>query len=532
MTKPAMKNLKTHSQTVFKYLYAFLRIISLTGIVVSLFFLLLSILNVGYFCSIDIPGDKRGIINLFFLFVLLLIFSWEKAQDYFFKFMAAAEKLFGWKYFFLAMSIAVLSCYILMSLSMYFSLRYNEEAGLLERTVYDSYNGKFLFNSLYNKSFLAEHFSAALLFFIPLHYFFRDLLTMQFVCVFLVWGSGLILRKIMQAEGHNDSFTGYICFIFYNCQIAVAALDIHFEQFLMPGVFMMFLAYIKKWRVCYWLSVILILLIKEDSALYLAGFSLFIMLNDKRYGAGAATFIASISWFIFVFLAGMPAFTDGVEYKFLKQNYAAWGGTFPEMLKSFIMHPLKLFKALFAERYLSFFAGLGLLPFFNPAAVLIFIPAWLVPAISANPDQNRLIYYYGIPLLAFSSIAAIIGFRTKLFRERIGIKAKYVLAAAILIVNTGYFKFYEVERENINFIKQVKEIPAGSTVLAGYQACGYIEKNCNIIKWNNKMIDADYIVLAPKDIKYQWLNLKRFIPERKYSDIAENCKCHILKKIK
>jgi hypothetical protein len=526
-----MNKIIIDNKFVVKISLALIRFVIAAGLVLTALSCVLSALNVKYFMEFKLPENLRGNFNLMYVLVFLFVAAREDPWNFFLSCSEKTAKVMDKKGFFPFMSAAMFIIYLVTAASGYLSLNYNSFAGLMERIVYNSYNGKFLFYDLTGKSYLAEHLSFAPVYFIPFHFVIRSIISMLLICVISLWAGGIILRDILKTEGHGNAVTNFVCLIYFNSQIIISNIGVGFEQLIVPGVLFMYCCYLKKWHWGYWAALVFVLTLKEDLALYSAGFALYAIIKDKRQHTGVLTLAASLAWFFSSFYVWLPAFAGEHGYKFLNSNYSQWGRSLGEIALSFTMHPLKLIQAMLSPVYLQFFSSLALLPFFKAGGILIFINAWIVCAASANIDQNQIRYYYGIGLFVFTILAAVAGLNTALFREKLGRETKVILAAMVLVLNVGWFSFSKFDFQVLDFIKTLNTIPPGSSVTAGYYANAYVKKDSSIVTWAGEKIDTDYIVLTWRDIRLAWRNIKKNMPKDKYVNISTYDKCYIFKKI-
>ena len=510
-------------------IFRLMLIAAMAAILLSCF---LSMLNVKSIFGFGIPDSLRENFNYMYILAFVFVLFRRKPWEFFLILAEKTEKILGRKEFFPVMSAVMLVIYLFSAGSLFLSLRLGGFADMMERVIYNSYNGNFLFYDVTQKSYLAEHFSFAPLYFVPVHFLFRSTLSVLIACVLLLWGGGLMLRAILKTEGHADPLVNFICLIYFNSRIIISNMNIQFEQLIIPLVFLTYLAYLKKWNVLYIFSFIVLLTIKEDISLYMAGFGIYVLIRERRYYTGGLTFLASIIWFFMTFFVFIPHFAGDSGYKFLHNNYSAWGGSISGAAGMFITHPFRLLSAMLNPVYLLFFLSMALLPFFDFCSVLIFINAWVVLATSSNVDQATMSYYYGFGLFAFSVIAATIGLKSVFFRQKTGRSLKFAMAAFVIVLNVGWFNFVKYDPKALAYIKTIGQIPAGSTVTAGYFAGAYVKKDAKLTKWTEAKAGTDYVVLTWDDVRQHWLNAGKILPKEGYVNLSKIDKNYIFEKLK
>lgn len=238
---------------------------------------------------------------------------------------------------------------------------------------------------------------------LPLYFIFSSPITLQ-ICSAILIASGIIpIYLLCKSHKLSNLVTIIICFIYslYTPAICSTYYDFHEIMFLLPLFLWLFYHYEKNNNILFTIFTILILLTKEDAAIYLMVFSIY-MIFDNNKKKGFITLISSIIYFITVVSLinkyGEAIMTDRY-YNLILTNTSS---EMIEVFKTIITNPGYFIKQL----------------------------------ITSNNNSNEKIYYYLKIFLPFGFCI----FNTKKFKNYI------LLVPIIYITMTTYIYSY-----NINF---------------------------------------------------------------------------------
>ena len=162
----------------------------------------------------------------------------------------------------------------------------------------------------------------------------------------------------------------------------------------------------------------------------------------------------------------------------------------------FATHPVHFLRALFAWTYLKFFASLLFVPFFPPLGWVLFLVPWALPATSMFAQQATLGLYYGIPLLAFSAIAATFGLVSAVFHRLKSSRLALAAACLAVMLNVSHLSYPEIPRSRARFLHDLAAIPDTAAVQAMscfYPVLGY-RREKSLIRQGTE-VTGEYAVL-------------------------------------
>ena len=170
-----------------------------------------------------------------------------------------------------------------------------------------------------------------------------------------------------------------------------------------------------------WLSVVALLLVKEDLALVVAFFGLY-LLGRREFRQGLVMLIVGVGWYELTTHVLIPHFA--LRHAFDYWSYGELGKNLPDALWHLVTAPWRLFSigfspAVKAHTMLLLFAPFAFLSLGSPI-VLLALPLLAERFLSANPQLWTTTYHYSLavsPVIAMSAIAGLANLRT-LLRDR------------------------------------------------------------------------------------------------------------------
>ena len=150
------------------------------------------------------------------------------------------------------------------------------------------------------------------------------------------------------------------------------------------------------------LSLLLVLLVREDMGIYVASFGLYLLARrPAQRKLGALLLLLGAAWLVLVTAYVMPALGSGSYVH--GQQFSGVGGSLSGVLQTAVTDPGKLGQTLLTAGKLRalvrVFAPLALLPFFAGGEQLLWLPAVLVLLASSAAAPGSLSAWYVAPLL-------------------------------------------------------------------------------------------------------------------------------------
>ncbi len=170
-------------------------------------------------------------------------------------------------------------------------------------------------------------------------------------------------------------------------------------------------------------TLLVALLIKEESALILTAFGVFIFLFQKNRRLGFALALGGAAWAVVLLQTIIPFFRgdpSGAFYYFGSgvvagggARYGYLGNSIPEIISTLLTRPDVVWTHLVVpgkiEYGLHLIVPLGLLPLFGAEALVLALPTLAYSLLSEFDAQYSIHFHYSAALLPFFFFAAILG---------------------------------------------------------------------------------------------------------------------------
>lgn len=303
-------------------------------------------------------------------------------------------------YFKLVMIIAITFFLITLGINLhrYYSFYASYDQGIFNQVYWNSLHGRFFQSSLssalsasvahehlppevyYHR--LGQHFTPALLLWLPIYALFPSPVTLTVLQVTFVTAAGLVLYAIAR-EYLEPSLSGIITISFY-CAIAVICPTIgnfHDISQIPLFVFTLLLAMEKRWWWLFWLMVPLILAVREDAGIILFGVGFYLIVSKRYPRQGLIICCLSFLYIIALTNLVMPRFSDDIAKRFMMERFGQYAegedATTVEILLGMLKNPLRFIGELFTPvgETIKYFLGqwlpLAFIPAIAPASWMI-----------------------------------------------------------------------------------------------------------------------------------------------------------------
>ena len=225
--------------------------------------------------------------------------------------------------------------------------------------------------------------------------------------------------------------------------------DFHENAFLAPLImWTLYFSHKKKWynTLLMFVFALLVLMVKEDAALYVAFIALYVMFGQKKYIRGAAMFVMTVGYFFFAISMishFQQAMLFGAEGNMLSSRYANIIGPdagFLSLVKVLILNPaLYAVESFTAEKLiyaLNMLLPLAFLPLITrkPSRWLLLGPFYVLNLVTDYPYQHDIGFQYSFgsgALLVYLATVNLADLSTDAFfpTPESAEKAEHVLSA-------------------------------------------------------------------------------------------------------
>ena len=369
----------------------------------------------------------------------------------------------------------------------------------------------------YMMSHFGVHFSPIFYLFLPGYYIFRSPIYLFYVQAGAVAAGVFAVYLIGGKLGLSGKLTLALelMYAFYPCLFNGTFYDFHENKFLTTIILFLFYFIISKNTVWEFVFAFLLLMVKEDAAIYLIVIALFVMINRREVYRGLIMLGMAIVYFIIAQQIVAASGEEGVMISRLSDYFINGEQTFGSVFKAVFFDMGYLFKQMFTAEKIPFvlwmFAPVLFAPFMTKkvsSLILLFpiIPINLMQSWKYQYDVDYQ-YTYGVAaLIIMSAVFVIAKLRTD--PKRVVVLTSLCLCAVMSVslvypkMNNGltYMKNSEGTRQQVDEL--IDSVPTDATVTAAHSLVPHLYK----VEWlytmpdyygknRDKPVDTDYFVI-------------------------------------
>ena len=385
-------------------------------------------------------------------------------------------------------------------------------------------------------SHFAVHISPIYYIILPIYYILPSPITLQ-VAQAIILASGIIpVMLLCRKYCHSGKLTLLICalYAFYPALSGGCFYDIHENCFLAPLLLWMFWFFEREKYLFMYLFAVLTLAVKEDAAVYVVIFALFIFFSRKKRLHGSILALLAMLYFalalsllsnyaemyaqMYESATPCPAIHGPMINRFNNLIFDKESGL-AGALKTLLVNPGYALSQLFSESdggidKLAYAAGmllpLGLLPFCSKKA-----SRWLLVApILMNLLTNYVYQYdmgfqYSFAITAFLVWATVMNVGELSSPTKKNMLTVAAVCTAVLYVSSvlpfavGYVNRYRQNAQTYQKMEEILDvIPKDSSVSASSFLLAHLSDRDEIyeLRYHAKAADVDYVVF---DLRYQ-----------------------------
>ena len=343
-------------------------------------------------------------------------------------------------------------------------------------------------------SHFAVHLSPILYALLPAYWAFPSPVTLQLAQAAVLASAAAPMALLCRRYGLSPAKTALLTAValFHPATVCGTYYDFHENCFLLPLLLWLFYFFEKRKLLSAFLCAALVLAVKEDAAVYVAFFALFVLIDRKKYAPGLGLLALSLMWFLLA-LQILTAYGEGVMTNRYDNFIAADGGLW-EAVRNTLRDPAFVLTQLFAEAdgghagkvlyAMQMFVPLGFLPFTakKPSRLLLLLPAVLVNFMTVYTYQYDIGFQYSFGSVAFLLYLSVINCTE--IPPAAGRAAVCAAAVACLLFTAqsavpravGYLRYYTARREDFAVMEDyLASLPknasvAGSSFLVAHLA--------------------------------------------------------------
>ncbi|MEQ8961012.1 MAG: DUF2079 domain-containing protein [Coleofasciculus sp. C2-GNP5-27] len=229
---------------------------------------------------------------------------------------------------------------------------------------------------------LGQHFTPALLLWLPLYALFPTPATLTVLQVIFVTAAGLVLY-VLAREYLEPPLAGMITVSFYcaNAVIGPTLSNFHDISQIPLLVFGLLLAMEKRGWWLFWLLAVLLLAVREDAGIGLFGVGVYLILSRRYPRIGLAVCSLSFGYMILLTNLVMPLFSEDISQRFMMERFGQYASgdeaSTLEIIWGMVSNPGRVLVELVTPlgRTLNYLLGqwlpLAFVPAISPASWMI-----------------------------------------------------------------------------------------------------------------------------------------------------------------
>ncbi|MES1022854.1 DUF2079 domain-containing protein [Gloeocapsa sp. BRSZ] len=289
-------------------------------------------------------------------------------------------------------AIAFFVLNLVLGLHRYYSFYATFDQGIFNQVFWNNLHGRFFQSSLssslstnvvhsgeipevyYHR--LGQHFTPALLLWLPIYALFPSPVTLTVLQVTFVTAAGLVLYALAR-HYIAPPIAAMITASFYAANAVLGPTQSNFHDISQIPLFVfgLLLAMEKRWWWLFWLLAVLTLAVREDSGIVLFGVGFYLIASRRYPRVGLAVCALGFGYILVLTNAIMPLFSQDISRRFMLERFGQYAdgseASTLDIIWGMISNPWRLIVELFT-------------PFFGTIKYLIgqWLPLAFVPAIA------------------------------------------------------------------------------------------------------------------------------------------------------
>lgn len=287
---------------------------------------------------------------------------------------------------------------LLFTLHRYYSFYASFDQGIFNQVFWNNLHGRFFQSSLssslstnvvhsgevptvyYHR--LGQHFTPALLLWLPIYALFPSPATLTVLQVTLITAAGLVLY-VLARQYLEPPLAAMITASFYaaNAVIGPTLSNFHDISQIPLFIFGLLLAMSKRLWWLFWLLAVLILAVREDAGVDLFGVGVYMILSKRFPRLGLAVCTLSFGYMLVLTNTIMPLFSEDISRRFMLERFGQYAdgkeASTLEIIWGIISNPIRLLVELVTpiDRTIKYLLGqwlpLAFVPAVSPASWMI-----------------------------------------------------------------------------------------------------------------------------------------------------------------
>ncbi|MBW4606655.1 MAG: DUF2079 domain-containing protein [Hassallia sp. WJT32-NPBG1] len=279
---------------------------------------------------------------------------------------------------------------LIFTLHRYYSFYASFDQGIFNQVFWNNLHGRFFQSSLssslstnvvhagevptvyYHR--LGQHFTPALLLWLPIYALFPSPATLTVIQVTLITAAGLVLY-VLARQYLEPPLAVMISASYYAANAVIGPTLCNFHDSCQTPLFIfgLLLAMEKRWWRLFWVLAVFILAVREDSGIELFGVGIYMILSKRFPRAGLAVCTLSFGYMLLLTNLIMPLFSKDISQRFMMERFGQYAdgdeASTVQIIWGIVSNPIRLLVELVTpvDRTIKYLLGQWLPLAFVPA---------------------------------------------------------------------------------------------------------------------------------------------------------------------
>ncbi|MBR1532747.1 MAG: DUF2079 domain-containing protein [Ruminococcus sp.] len=336
----------------------------------------------------------------------------------------------------------------------------------------------------YLMSHFGVHFSPIFYLFLPGYWIFRSPIYLFYLQAAAVAAGVFAVYLIAGKLGLSGKMTLALelIYIFYPCLLNGTFYDFHENKFLTTIILFLFYFIVSKKTALTFVFSLLLLMVKEDAAIYLICIALFVMIYRKEVLKGVGMLAMALVYFVVANKVVASVGTEGVMMDRLSDYFLNGEKTYGSVLKTIFYDLGYVIKQMFKADKLPFvlwmFAPVLFAPFMTKKVSALIL---LLPILPINIMQSWIYqsdvdfqYTYGVAAMIFMSLVFVV-LDLKTDRKRLVVMTSVILC---MVMSTALV--YPKLKHNDALYQSAKKTYSEETVEKMEELCASVPADASV----------------------------------------------------
>lgn len=377
-------------------------------------------------------------------------------------------------------------------------------------------------------SHFAVHVSPIYYLLLPFYFVFPSPSTLQMLQAIVLASAVIPMYMMAKHFSLSNAKTLLLCAVIL-LHPAVAAgtnYDLHENCFLLPLLMWAFLFFEKEKYIPMAVFLILTLMVKEDAAVYVIFFALYVFLGRRKYLLG--TIVAAVAGIYFlVVLSYLGTSGDGVM-SWRYGNFIVGEGGLLDAVKNVLVNPAYVFTQIFVDDegnysqkillILQLFVPLAFLPFGTKkvSRLILILPFVLLNLMTVYSYQYNIAFQYTFGPMAFLFWLSVLNVKDmKPVTSKMLLSIAAVSACSLFLISAvpRFFQYFSAVAGNIENIELTNEaldsVPEDASVICSSYFLPRLSERKEIYAVNHHEVKdgerVDYVIIDTRENYEQFL---------------------------